>query len=176
MVDRKMKKSEPDPEKLVDHKKNRVKLDPSKLAQLWIKAQEEIREELPHESSEDREEIFVKRVAKRSRPPSPEILAKWWQEAENQIKLAHPHESSKTRRELTERYVHSRLKKYLENQYIEPHPEERKISEWYREELLKLWEENPHKPLKERERIAVAVVEEKIKQYRKTIRLDEFFD
>lgn len=121
---------------------------------------------------------MVKENNKQSGFPTPEILAKWWQEAETQIKLAHPHESLKTRQELIERTVQSRLIKYIQEnrQYFEPHPEEKLISDWYREELLKLREENPYRPLKERERLAAAIVKSKIEQYKKTIRLDEFFD
>ena len=176
MTNHDTKKSESDPTNQTNQKKNRIKLDTRALTQLLIKVEKEIREAHPHESLSNREEFLKKRKILRKGFPSPEILARWWQEAENQIKLAHPHESLKTRQELTEKYVHSRLKTYLKHQYIEPHPEERLISEWYREELLRLREESPHKPLKERERIAATIVEEKIKQYRKTIRLDEFFD
>lgn len=115
---------------------------------------------------------------KRSGFPSPETLVEWWHEAENQIKLAHPHETLKTRQELIEKYVHSRLQKYLqkEKKHLEPHPEEKQISDWYREELLRLREENPYRPLKERERLAATIVKAKIDQYKKTIRLDEFLD
>ncbi|UCG04325.1 MAG: hypothetical protein JSW11_10130 [Candidatus Heimdallarchaeota archaeon] len=170
------KNSESDSANQVNQKSDRIKLDANALTRMWIKIEKEIREAHPHKSLRSREEFLKRRLIIRPGFPSPEILAQWWQEAESQIKLAHPHESFKTRQKLTEKYVHSRLRKYLEHQYIEPHPEEKLISEWYREELLKLREESPHKPLKERERIAAMVVEEKIKQYRKTIRLDEFFD
>lgn len=179
MTDRDTKESESDPTNQANQKKsrkNRIKLDTNAFTQMWIKLEKEIRETYPNKSLRNREEFLEKKKIIRQGFPSPEILARWWQEAENQIKLAHPHESLKTRQELTEKYVHSRLKKYLEHQYIEPHPEERQISEWYREELVKLREESPHKPLKERERIAAVLVKQKIKQYRKTIRLDEFFD
>ncbi|MFX1506101.1 MAG: hypothetical protein ACFFDC_08295 [Promethearchaeota archaeon] len=169
-------KSESDPTNQSKQKKNRVKLDANALTQLWIKVEKEIRESQPTDSLENRKEFLKKRKVIRQGFPSPEILARWWQEAEDQIKLAHPHETFKIRKELTEKYVLSRLRKYLEHQYREPHPEERQISEWYREELLKLREDIPHKPLKERERMAATIVEEKIKQFRKTIRLDEFFD
>ncbi|MFX0123477.1 MAG: hypothetical protein ACFFAE_07530 [Candidatus Hodarchaeota archaeon] len=176
MTNHNPKKSESDPTNQANQKKNRIKLDTRALTNLWIKVEKEIREAQLHESLRNREEFLKKRKILRQGFPSPEILARWWQEAENQIKLAHPHETLKTRQKLTEKFVHSRLKKYLEHQYIEPHPEERLISEWYREELHKLREESPHKPLKERERIAATIVKMKIKQYRKTIRLDEFFD
>ncbi|MFW9902891.1 MAG: hypothetical protein ACFFFH_01045 [Candidatus Thorarchaeota archaeon] len=157
-------------------KKNRVKLDANALTQLWIKVEKEISKSQSYGSLEKSKEFLKKRKVIRQGFPSPEILARWWQEAENQIKLAHPHETFKTRQELTEKYVLSQLRKYLEHQYREPHPEERQISEWYREELLRLREDTPHKSLKERERMAAAIVEVKIKQFRKTIRLDEFFD
>jgi len=179
MTNNNTEKSELDPtQKLANRNKNRVKLDPNRFAQMWIKAEKEIREAYPQDSLKKKEEFLKKHKWKQSVPPSPKILARWWQEADNQIRLAHPHETLKICQELTEKYVLSRLKKYLQKQkqYVEPHPEEKQISRWYDEELLKLREATPHKSLKQREEIAAAVVEEKIKQYRKTIRLDEFFD
>ena len=175
MTNRDTEKSESDPTQQSNRKKNRIKLDSNSLTQLWMKVEKEIMESQPQDSLRYREEFLSKRKVLRQGFPSPEILARWWQEAENEIKLAHPHDTFKTRYKLTEKYVLSRLRKYLEHQYKEPHPEEKQISAWYREELLRLREENPHKPLKERERIASTIVEEKIKQFRKTIRLDEFF-
>ncbi|MFX1282853.1 MAG: hypothetical protein ACFFB5_04325 [Promethearchaeota archaeon] len=179
MANNNPEKSESDPvQKLANRSKNRVKLDAKRLTQLWINAEKEIKEAYSQDSLRKKEEFSKRRKWKRITPPNPKILAKWWQEADNHIRLAHPHESLKIRQELTEKYVLSRLKKHLEKQkqYKEPHPEEKQISEWYDEELLKLREEIPHKPLKEREKIASAIVEEKIRQYRKTIRLDEFLD
>jgi hypothetical protein len=110
-----------------------------------------------------------------NRKLDPKILAKWWQEAENQIKLAHPHESAKMREKLVSRYVQSRIKKYKSNKVADPHPEDKIIAEWYMEELLKLRQDYPDRPLKEREQQAAAIVEAKIQHYRKIIRLDEFF-
>jgi hypothetical protein len=176
MTNRDTEMSDSDPTNQSKQKKNRIKLDTNALTQLWIKVEKEIRKFQPNDSLETRKEFLRGRRVVRQGFPSPEILAKWWQEAENHINLAHPHETFKTRQELTEKYVLSRLRKYLEHQYKEPHPEERQISDWYREELLRLREDNPHKPLKEREKIAAAIVEEKIKHFKRTIRLDEFFE
>lgn len=176
MTNHETEKSESDPTNQLNQKKNRIKLDANALTQLWIKVKKEIKESQSNSSLSTKEEFLEKRKVIRQGFPSPEILARWWQEAEDQIKLAHPHESFKTRQVLTEKYVLSRLRKYLEHQYREPHPGEKQISDWYREELLRLREELPHKPLKVREQMAATIVEGKIKQYRKTIRLDEFFD
>ncbi|MFX1516110.1 MAG: hypothetical protein ACFFC6_07370 [Promethearchaeota archaeon] len=173
LTNRETEKSESDPK---NHKKNRTKLDANAFAQLWMKLEKEIKESNSQGSMRTREEFLKKRKVIRQGFPSPEILARWWQEIESEIKLAHPHESYKTRQLLIEKYVLSRLRKYLEHQYREPAPGEKQISEWYREELLRLREEIPHKSLKIRERMAAKIVEEKIKQYKKTIRLDEFFD
>ncbi|MFX0051782.1 MAG: hypothetical protein ACFE8U_10890 [Candidatus Hermodarchaeota archaeon] len=106
---------------------------------------------------------------------NPKMLAKWWQEAEDQIKLAHPHESAKMREKLVSRYVQSRIKRHQSNQFTEPRPEDRMIASWYMEELLRLRQNYPDRPLKEREQEAANIVEQKIKHYRKIIRLDEFF-
>jgi hypothetical protein len=96
--------------------------------------------------------------------PDPKTLAGWWQEAEEQIKLAHPQESQVTREKLVMKYVESRIKKYHASQQIdEPHPDEKLIAEWYQNELLKLREAYPDRPLRKREREAASVVAEKIK-------------
>ncbi len=107
--------------------------------------------------------------------PDSKTLARWWQEAEAQIKLAHPHESAETLEKLISRYVQSQIKIYKSNQFSEPQPDDKTIAEWYLEELIKLRQNYPDRPLKEREREAASIVEEKIRHYRKIIRLDEFF-
>ncbi len=108
--------------------------------------------------------------------PSPSELAQWWQEAEDQIRLAHPHESLENIRKLTEKYVHSRLKKYQEEHgiYEKPKISEKEIAEWYNDERIRIREKFPDMPLKERERLASETIEAKIKIFQKTIPLDEF--
>lgn len=112
--------------------------------------------------------------------PSPEILVKWWNEAEREVKLAHPHEPKKIRDELIERFVHTRIKNYL-NQKIEKETQiefsEQRIAEWFQNEMIKLREENPDQNLKERELIAADRVQKQINNLKKKIiPLDTFFD
>ena len=106
----------------------------------------------------------------------PKELAKWWQDAEEQVRLAHPHESKKNQEELTEKYLRSQLTKVMEKRESKPDPGEKQIAEWYRNELLHLRLEIPETPLKKREKIAAETVANKIKQYRRTIQLDTFFE
>ncbi len=106
----------------------------------------------------------------------PKKMAKWWQDAEEQIRLAHPHESKKNQEKLTEKYLRSRVNNIMEKRQSKPDPGEKQIAEWYRTELMHLRLEIPETPLKQRERIAANTVTNKIKQYRRTIRLDNFLD
>ena len=104
----------------------------------------------------------------------PITLVRWWQEGEEEIRLSHPHESVEVWTKLIERYVEARIRKFYANLPDEPYPENYQIVKWYQEELIRLREENPNRPLKERERIASDIVERKINQYRRQTRLDEF--
>ncbi len=106
----------------------------------------------------------------------PKKMAKWWQDAEEQIRLAHPHESKKNQAKITEKYLQSRIQNVMAKKKSRPDPGEKQIAEWYRNELLHLRLEIPETPLKERERMAAETVTNKIKQYRRTIQLDSFFD
>ena len=106
---------------------------------------------------------------------NPEELAKWWQEADEQIRLAHPHESKENREKLTEKYVNSRIQTVLKKEIETPDPGERRIAEWYDTEMQRLRSEIPETPLKQREKIATNIVSNKIKSFRRTIRLDNFF-
>ncbi len=105
----------------------------------------------------------------------PAVLVRWWQEGEEEVKLAHPHDTADVWTKLIERYVENRIKKFYESLPEEPHPADKQIVKWYQEELIRLREENPNRPLKERERIASNIVEKKIKDYQKQTRLDEYF-
>jgi hypothetical protein len=106
----------------------------------------------------------------------PKKLAQWWQEAEEQIRLAHPHESKKNQQLLTEKYVQAMIQDVLKKQKKGIEPREELIAHWYRTELVRLRSELPETPLKEREDMAAKIVSSKIKQYRRTIRLDTFFN
>ena len=105
----------------------------------------------------------------------PKKLAQWWQEAEEQIRLAHPHESKENQQRLTEKYIEAMIKDIMkQRKRIEPGEDQ--IAHWYKSELIRLRSELPETPLKEREDMAAAIVSNKIKQYRRTIKLDTFFD
>ncbi len=106
---------------------------------------------------------------------NPKELAQWWQEADEQIRLAHPHESRKNREKLTEKYVNSRIQSVLKKRTESPDPGEKKIAEWYDTEMQRLRSEIPDTPLRQREKIATNIVTNKIKSFRRTIRLDNFF-
>jgi hypothetical protein len=106
----------------------------------------------------------------------PKKMVKWWQDAEEQVRLAHPHESRKNQEELTEKYLQSQLYKIMLKKKSRPDPSEKQIADWYRIELLHLRQEIPDTPLKQRERMAAETVTNKIKQYRRTIQLDTFFE
>ncbi len=108
--------------------------------------------------------------------PSPNEIAQWWQEAETQIRLAHPHESLENIRKLTEKYVHSQLKKYQEKHgvYERPKISEKDIAQWYNDERVRIRENYPDMPLKEREKLASETIAAKIKIFQRTIPLDEF--
>ena len=106
---------------------------------------------------------------------NPKELAKWWQEADEQIRLAHPHESKENREKLTEKYVNSRIHDILDKKTETPDPGEKKIAEWYETEMQRLRTEIPETSLKRREEIATTIVSNKIKRFRRTIRLDSFF-
>jgi len=105
----------------------------------------------------------------------PKELAKWWQEADEQIRLAHPHESKANREKLTEKYVNSRIQAVLKKKTEIPDPGEKQIAEWYDTEMQRLRSEIPDTSLKQREKIATTTVSQKIKHFRRTIRLDNFF-
>ena len=106
----------------------------------------------------------------------PKKLARWWQEAEEQIRLAHPHESKKNQHLLTEKYIEARINNVLRQQKESSDPGEKQIAYWYRTELHKLRSELPETPLKDREEMAATIVSNKINLYRRTIKLDTFFD
>ncbi len=105
----------------------------------------------------------------------PKELAKWWQEADEQIRLAHPHESKEIREKLTEKYVKNRIQTVLRKLTEIPDPGEKRIAEWYDTEMQRLRSEIPDTSLKQREKIAITIVSQKIKYFRRTIRLDNFF-
>ena len=105
----------------------------------------------------------------------PKELAKWWQEADEQIRLAHPHESKENRDKLTDKYVNTRIQAFLSRNAEIPDPGEKKIAEWYETEMQRLRTEIPDTPLKQREKIATSIVSNKIKTFRRTVRLDNFF-
>ncbi len=105
----------------------------------------------------------------------PKTIVKLWQETEEQIRLAHPHESKKNREKLTERYVKEYIIDKQRRRSKIPDPGEKLIAEWYRNELLRLRLEIPDTPLKTREEMAANIVTNKIKRYRRTIKLDFFF-
>ena len=105
----------------------------------------------------------------------PKEIAKWWQEAYDQIRLAHPHETKANREKLTEKYITSRIKTALRKKTEIPDPGEKRIADWYDTEMRRLRSENPSTPLKQRDKIATSIVSQKIKLFRRTIQLDNFF-
>jgi hypothetical protein len=57
-----------------------------------------------------------------------------------------------------------------------PDPGEKQIADWYKNELFRLRLEIPDTPLKIREEMAANIVSNKIKRFRRTIKLDFFFE
>lgn len=105
----------------------------------------------------------------------PKTVVKLWQDTEEQVRLAHPHESKKNRERITERYFKDHIINKRRRTMKVPDPGEKQIADWYRNELLRLRSEIPDTPLKTREEMAANIVSNKIKRYRRTIKLDFFF-
>ena len=106
----------------------------------------------------------------------PKTVVKLWQDTEEQVRLAHPHESKKNRDKITERYVKEHIINKQRRGVKSPDPGEKQIADWYKNELFRLRLEIPDTPLKIREEMAANIVSNKIKRFRRTIKLDFFFE
>ncbi|MFX0013764.1 MAG: hypothetical protein ACFFB2_03285 [Promethearchaeota archaeon] len=174
-------RSELDPDEPIDRKKNRIKLDPSMLAQWWIETEEQIREAHPHVSSVNREELTHKIMKqqiqkfeennKKRQTLTDSQIAKWYQNKLSQIRKIYPEKPLKEQKRIATKKVKNKIEKLRK----EPQrPSNKQIAEWLQQILLQLREEQPHKPLREREEIATEKLQEKIKVFQKILPLDEF--